>query len=430
MTYKEVTDYLFASIPSFQQIGNGAYKPGLERIEQFCNALGNPQKTYLVIHVAGTNGKGSVSHTIASVLQAAGYHTGLFTSPHLKDFRERIKVDGQMIGEQDVVRFVEHNKTEMEQLELSFFEMSAALAFKYFEECGVEVAVIETGLGGRLDATNIVRPVLSIITNIGLEHTALLGDTIAKIAGEKAGIIKPHTPVVIGESDDESSPVFEAKAAAEEAPICFADRCFECTDQHPTGSGRSMYTLRSTENGSERQLEMDLQGFCQRKNIVTVYTAISILQRYSPLSISNRALRDGCRDAAFSTGLMGRWQTLDYKPFTVCDTGHNAHGLKDVVEQISRQKYNRLFMVVGFVSDKDLTKIIPLMPREATYIFTQSSVARALPVSQLKSKFEEYGITGTAVAGVKNAIAAARAMASADDMIFVGGSTFTVADAL
>lgn len=430
MTYSQATDYLFGSMPSFQNVGSDAYKPGLNRITDFCRLLGNPQKAYVTVHVAGTNGKGSVSHIIASVLQAAGYHTGLFTSPHLKDFRERIRVDGQMIGQHDVVGFVERYRDDMDSLGLSFFEMTAALAFRYFEHCGVEVAVIETGLGGRLDATNIITPAISIITNIGLEHTKLLGDTIAKIAGEKAGIIKHEVPVVIGESNEESDPVFEAKAVEMNAPICFADQAYECRSQIPVGGGRSRYTIAAQGNGTERTLDMDLQGYCQRKNIVTAFTALKIMHDYTPLGFSNRALVEGVRDAAFSTGLMGRWQTIGYSPLTVCDTGHNAHGLRDVMQQVEQQHFERLFMVLGVVSDKDLSLIIPLMPRDAVYVFTQSSVARALPAEQLQKAFAEAGIEGVAVPGVREALEYARSKATPRDMIFVGGSTYTVADAI
>ena len=430
MTYQQTLDYLFNALPSFQNIGSDAYKPGLDNITAFCRRLGNPQRRYRTIHVAGTNGKGSVSHTIASVLQSAGYHVGLFTSPHLLDFRERIRIDGQPIDQNEVISFVERNRETMEQLGLSFFEMTAAMAFKHFERCGVDVAVIETGLGGRLDATNIISPELCVITNIGLEHTDLLGDTIAKIAAEKAGIIKRGTPVIIGESDPESDEVFEQTAITMTAPICFADQAFECVDVKPLGSGRSRYTIRALGNGTERELEYDLQGWCQRKNIVTAFTALKILHDHTDLSINNRALREGFRDAAFQTGLMGRWQSIDTRPLTICDTAHNAHGLADVMEQVQALEASELWMVLGVVADKDVEAILPLMPRNAHYVFTSASVKRALPAEELARRFEGAGLRGEVVEGVRNAIAYAREHAPKDGVVFVGGSTFVVAEAI
>lgn len=430
MTYTETLDYLFHALPSFQNIGSDAYKPGLDNIRRFCRTLGNPQQHYRTIHVAGTNGKGSVSHTIASVLQSAGYHVGLFTSPHLRDFRERIRVDGQMIEESEVIHFVERYRQSMENLGLSFFEMTAALAFKYFERCDVDVAVIETGLGGRLDATNIIAPELCVITNIGLEHTALLGDSIAKIAAEKAGIIKRATPVIIGESHPESDEVFEQTAVTMTAPICFADQAFRCTEVKPIGGGRSRYTIEAVGNGTTRELEYDLEGRCQRKNIITAFTALKILHDHTDLTINNRALREGFRDAAFQTGLMGRWQSIDTAPLTICDTAHNAHGLRDVMEQVTALGGSELWMVLGVVSDKDIDSILPLMPRDAHYVFTAASVERALPAERLASAFAAAGIEGVVVEGVSEAVKYARAHAPKDGVVFVGGSTFVVAEVI
>ena len=430
MTYAETLDYLFHALPSFQNIGSDAYKPGLDNILSFCRTLGNPQRSYRTIHVAGTNGKGSVSHTIASVLQSAGYHVGLFTSPHLLDFRERIRVDGQMIAQEDVVGFVERYKERMEQLGLSFFEMTAALAFKYFERCSVDVAVIEVGLGGRLDATNIITPELSVITNIGLDHTALLGNTIGEIAHEKAGIIKRGVPVIIGESHPESDEVFEQVAVQMTAPICFADQAFECVDVVPVGGGRSRYTIEARGNGTTRELEYDLQGLCQRKNIVTAFTALKILHDHTDLGINNRALREGFRDAAFQTGLMGRWQTIGHEPLTICDTAHNAHGLRDAMAQVVALEAAELWMVLGVVSDKDVDSILPLMPRGAHYVFTRAGVERALPAEVLAERFRVAGIEGEVVGSVAEAVAYARERAPKDGVVYVGGSTFVVAEAL
>lgn len=430
MTYAETLDYLFHALPSFQNIGSDAYKPGLDNILSFCRTLGNPHRSYRTIHVAGTNGKGSVSHTIASVLQSAGYHVGLFTSPHLLDFRERIRVDGQMIAQEDVVGFVERYRGRMEQLGLSFFEMTAALAFKYFERCGVDVAVIEVGLGGRLDATNIITPELSVITNIGLDHTALLGNTIGEIAREKAGIIKRAVPVIIGESHPESDEVFEQVAVQMTAPICFADQAFECVDVVPVGGGRSRYTIEARGNGTTRELEYDLQGLCQRKNIVTAFTALKILHDHTELSINNRALREGFRDAAFQTGLMGRWQTIGHEPLTICDTAHNAHGLRDAMAQVAGLTASELWLVLGVVSDKDVDSILPLMPRGAHYVFTRAGVERALPAEELAARFRAAGIDGEVIGSVREAVAYAREQAPMDGVIYVGGSTFVVAEAL
>lgn len=430
MTYAETLQYLYTSLPSFQNIGSDAYKPGLDNISSFCRTLGNPQRSYHTIHVAGTNGKGSVSHTIASVLQSAGYHVGLFTSPHLLDFRERIRVDGQMIDESEVVGFVERYRSKMESLGLSFFEMTAAMAFKYFERCNVDVAVIEVGLGGRLDATNIITPIMSVITNIGLDHTALLGESIGEIAREKAGVIKRGVPVIIGESDPESDEVFEQVAVEMTAPICFADQAFECTDVVPVGGGRSRYTIEALGNGTTRELEYDLQGLCQCKNIVTAFTALKIMHDHTPLSINNRALREGFRDAAFQTGLMGRWQTIGTSPLTICDTAHNAHGLTDAMAQVSEIATRELWMVLGVVSDKDVDSILPLMPRKAHYVFTRAKVERALPAEVLAAKFKEAGIEGEVVEDVRQAVKYARSRADHQDVIYVGGSTFVVAEAL
>jgi dihydrofolate synthase/folylpolyglutamate synthase len=430
MTYAETLQYLYTSLPSFQNIGSDAYKPGLDNISSFCRTLGNPQRSYHTIHVAGTNGKGSVSHTIASVLQSAGYHVGLFTSPHLLDFRERIRVDGQMIDETEVVGFVERYRTKMESLGLSFFEMTAAMAFKYFERCNVDVAVIEVGLGGRLDATNIITPIMSVITNIGFDHTSLLGETIGEIAREKAGIIKRAVPVIIGESHPESDEVFEQVAVEMTAPICFADQAFECTDVVPIGGGRSRYTIEALGNGTTRELEYDLQGRCQCKNIVTAFTALKIMHDHTPLSINNRALREGFRDAAFQTGLMGRWQTIGTSPLTICDTAHNAHGLTDAMAQVEELATRELWMVLGVVSDKDVDSILPLMPRGAHYVFTRAKVERALPAEVLAAKFKEAGIEGEVVEDVREAVKYARSRADHQDVVYVGGSTFVVAEAL
>ena len=429
MNYAQTLDYLYSSLRSFQDAGGDAYKPGLERIESFMTYLGRPHRHYATVHIAGTNGKGSTSHIIAAVLQAAGFRTGLFTSPHLHDFRERIRVDGTEISEREVVEFVATHRAAMERIGLSFFEMTAAMAFDHFSREGVEVAVIETGLGGRLDATNIITPIASVITNIGLDHTDLLGSTLAEIAAEKAGIIKPEVPVVIGERAPETDPIFERVAHEVGSNLYFAEELFELVAGEG-GVGGSRFTVRRT--GDERQytIEVDLGGEYQRRNIITALGALEVLHRHTQVSISTRALIEGCRDAASTTGLQGRWQRLGERPLVVCDTGHNAHGLRYVTEQLKTLNCKQLYIVLGVVREKDLGAVLPLLPREAHYIFTQAAIARALPAEELAQAAIEVGLRGEVVRGVREAVARARELASVEDAIFIGGSTFTVAEAL
>ncbi len=429
MNYTQTLDFLFRSLPSFEVKGASAYKPGLERISEFCRVLGNPQRNYFTIHVAGTNGKGSVSHLLASILQQAGYRTGLFTSPHLQDFRERIRVDGEMIPKQKVVNFVDKHHDRMVDLKLSFFEMTAALAFDYFAQSDVEVAVIETGLGGRLDATNIILPVLSIITNIGLEHTALLGDTLQKIAAEKGGIVKKSIPLVIGEGDARYNEVLEQIAAANRSRVIYAEREFRCEKSGET-ERTQRFRLERTRDARRYDVELDLLGSYQLHNLVTAAAASDYLHESTPLTISRRAFVEGIRTAAEHTVLRGRWQRLGEEPLTICDTGHNAHGLRYVAEQIAATPHRKLYCVMGFVRDKDLAHILPLLPKEAHYIFTAARTDRALPAETLCAKAAIYGLRGEVVAEVPAAVARARELAEREDMIFIGGSTYVVAEAL
>lgn len=431
MNYSQTLEFLFSSLPAYETAGATAYKPGLERIAAFCRHLGNPQRNFFTIHVAGTNGKGSVSHIIASVLQQAGYRTGLFTSPHLQDFRERIRVDGEMIPKQKVVNFVDKHHDRMVELGLSFFEMTAALAFDYFAQSDVEVAVIETGLGGRLDATNIIVPILSIITNIGMEHTALLGDTPEKIAAEKAGIIKKSIPVIIGEHDERCDPVFAEVAAANKSKLLHAEELFTCTGQEPAGE-RQLFHLHRTRDNHDFEVLLDLAGDYQRHNIITATAAIDFLHQETPLTISRRAFLEGTRDAAAHTSLRGRWQKLGEKPLVICDTGHNAHGMAYVGEQLRRQSrdYAHLYCVLGVVNDKDLAHMFPLLPADAHYIFTQAKTHRAIPAAELAERAAAFGLQGEVVADVQQAVARARELAGPDDMIFIGGSTYVVGEAL
>ena len=429
MNYTQTLEFLFQSLPAFETQGATGYKPGLERISAFCRHIGNPQRNFFTIHVAGTNGKGSVAHIIASVLQQAGYRTGLFTSPHLVDFRERIRVDGEMIPKQKVVNFVDKHHDKMVELELSFFEMTAAMAFDYFAQSDVEVAVIETGLGGRLDATNIIVPILSIVTNIGLEHTALLGDTLQKIAAEKAGIIKKSIPVIVGEADNRYNEVFEQVAAANKSRVIYAEKAFLCEEQHSEGE-HQRFRLRRTRDNQAFEVELDLQGNYQRRNIVTASAAVDFLHEETPLTISRRAYLEGMKNAAANTSLMGRWQKLAEAPLTICDTGHNAHGIAWVARQLRETPHRELYCIIGFVRDKDLAHILPLLPHDAHYIFTQARSERALPAADLTAKAAIYGLHGEAVEQVADALVRARELASAEDMIFIGGSTYVVAEVL
>ena len=430
MNYTETIDYLFSSMPSFQQVGGDAYKPGLERISEFCRSIGNPQRNYFVIHIAGTNGKGSISNMLAAVLQQAGYQTGLFTSPHLTDFRERIRVNGEMIPKQKVVNFVDRYRSDMERLQLSFFEMTAAMAFDYFAQSDVEVAVIETGLGGRLDATNVVQPILSIITNIGLEHTEYLGDSLPKIAREKGGIIKKCTPVVVGEKNANYSLVLEEIAQDRRSEITYAEEAFSLGECGFEGD-KQVVTMTRMRDGYPYQLRLDLLGEYQRKNLVTVATALDILHESTPLSISRRAFVEGVRDVSSLTSFRGRWQVLSSKPLIVCDTAHNEHGVTEIAEQLkARTNSGRLLCVVGFCGDKDFSKMLALMPSDAHYIFTQASIRRAASLEQIAEVASSLKLDFEVAPTVAEALAKAHEQLADEDMLFIGGSTFVVAEAL
>ncbi len=430
MNYTETLDYLFSSMPSFQQVGGDAYKPGLERISEFCRSIGNPQRNYFVIHVAGTNGKGSVSNMLAAVLQQAGYQTGLFTSPHLTDFRERIRVNGEMIPKQKVVNFVDRHKAEMERLQLSFFEMTTAMAFDYFAQSDVEVAVIETGLGGRLDATNIVQPVISVITNIGLEHTEYLGDSLPKIAREKGGIIKKCTPVVVGEKNTNYNLVLEEIAADMHSELIYATEAFSLGECGFEGD-KQVVTLNRMRDGYPYQLRLDLLGEYQRQNLATVATVLDRLHEQTPLSISRRAFVEGVREVTALTSFRGRWQVLSDKPLVVCDTAHNEHGIAEVTKQLNvRTNSGRLLCVMGFCEDKDFSKMLAQMPCDAHYIFTQASIRRAASLEKIAEVATSLELDFEVAPTVEDALAKAKEILTEDDMLFVGGSTFVVAEAL
>lgn len=430
MNYTETLDYLFTSMPSFQQVGGDAYKPGLERIAEFCRSIGNPQRSYFIIHVAGTNGKGSVSNMLAAVLQQAGYQTGLFTSPHLIDFRERIRVNGEMIPKQKVVNFVDRHKAEMERLQLSFFEMTTAMAFDYFAQSDVEVAVIETGLGGRLDATNIVQPILSVITNIGLEHTEYLGDSLPKIAREKGGIIKKCTPVVVGEKNTNYNLVLEEIAEDLRSELIYANEAFEigaCGFEED----KQVVTMTRLRDGYPYQLRLDLLGEYQRQNLATVATVLDKLHESTPLSISRRAFVEGVRMVSQLTSFRGRWQVISEKPLVVCDTAHNEHGISEVAKQLkARTNGGRLLCVMGFCADKDFSNMLAQMPADAHYIFTQASIRRAASLEQIDEVAKALALDFELVPTVAEAMATAQKQLTDEDMLFIGGSTFVVAEAL
>lgn len=428
MNYTQTLDFLFTAMPSFQRVGGDAYKPGLERIAAFCQHMGNPQRNYYTIHVAGTNGKGSVSHILASILREAGYRTGLFTSPHLVDFRERIRVDGEMMPKQKVVNFVDKHREKMQELDLSFFEMTAAMAFDYFAQSDVEVAIIETGLGGRLDATNLIVPMLGVVTNIGMEHTEFLGDTIEKIAAEKAGIIKKSIPVVIGQGSDAYNAVFEQRAEEMRSKVIYAEQEFLLEDVEHFDDRNQHFSVLRTRDNRAFELDIDLLGDYQRHNIITACAAADFLAEQTPLTISRRAFREGIARAAANTGLMGRWQVIADEPYTVCDTGHNADGMRFVASQLESLDADRIFAVMGFAKEKSLEKIMPLLPKKVHYIFTKANIDRARAIEDVAAFADSLGLDYECQPTVKDAVARARSLALASDAIFIGGSNFVVAE--
>ena len=423
MTYDETVNYLYNCAPPFQQVGGAAYKEGLHNTIALDNHLGNPHRKFRTIHVAGTNGKGSCSHTIAAILQSAGYKVGLYTSPHLIDFRERIRVNGKPASKEFVVDFVEKEKGFFEPLQPSFFELTTAMAFTYFAQENVDVAVIEVGLGGRLDCTNIITPDLSIITNISLDHVQFLGNTLEKIAAEKAGIIKEGVPVVIGETTPETITVFQENAHSVGAPIIFAEEEQKIITATPTADG---YTYETTLFGT---LHGELGGDYQVKNTNTVLNAVLQLIA-SGYNISVENIQVGFSTVCSSTGLMGRWQRLQQHPTVICDAGHNLGGVTEIVRQLMRQNYKSLRIVFGMVNDKEIDEVLAIMPKDATYYFTQASIRRALPAEEMQKKAAKYGLQGGNYPTVKEALQAAQSDASPEDFIFIGGSCFIVADLL
>lgn len=410
----------------YQRIGDAAYKADLHNTHQLIALLEHPERHFKTIHVAGTNGKGSVSHLLASVLAEAGYKTGLYTSPHLRDFRERVRINGEMISKEACVRFIEKHRDRFEEMQLSFFEMTVGLAFQYFADEKVDVAVIETGMGGRLDSTNIITPLLSIITNIGFDHTKYLGDTLEKIAAEKAGIIKKNIPIIIGQTQWETKPVLEAKAAAMGAPIVFADQRFDANRIVTSNPHCQTFDLWKDSQPLYEKLELPLLGNYQQKNLITAVCAADALKKY--FSIDDKDIVNGFEAVVQNTGLTGRWQVIHRNPLAIADTGHNVDGIKEVVFQLKLMQFDQLHFVLGMVNDKDIESMLYLLPKDGTYYFCKADIPRALPADELAAKALNLGLKGEVYESVRSAFFSALNAAKSNDLIFVGGSTFVVAE--
>jgi dihydrofolate synthase/folylpolyglutamate synthase len=404
--YKQAVNYLLEQLPMFQRLGAAAYRSDLTNIIKLCDILGNPQKDLKCIHIAGTNGKGSVTHIIASVLQQQGYKVGVFVSPHYKDYRERIKINGQYISKKFVTAFVEENKEKFKDIQASFFEISTAMAFEYFKQKLVDFAVIETGMGGRLDSTNIITPLLSVITNISFDHQQFLGNTLPLIATEKAGIIKPGIPVVIGETQKETQAVFSIKARATKSPIWFADK--------------ELKGLR---------FKTDLQGSYQQKNVPTALMAIEVLKQ-SGVKVSDKAITKGLKNVARNTAFIGRWMIMGKKPLLIFDSAHNQAGIKEVAKNLSKLSFNKMHFVYGTVADKDIAPVLKLLPKNATYYFCKANIPRGLNAGELKQQAAGFKLMGEAYPSVNKALKAALKAAGNKDLVLVSGSVFVVAEAI
>ena len=430
-TYDEVINYLYDHLPYYQRSGQSVYKDSLDNTIALDSMFGHPHKSFRSIHVAGTNGKGSVSHMLASILKEAGYKTGLYTSPHMKDFRERIRINGEMIDKEFVVEFVARflSLNTEKKVEPSFFELTVMMAFDYFSTNQVDIAVIEVGLGGRLDSTNIIRPELSVITNISLDHTYFLGDTLGKIALEKAGIIKRNVHVIIGETHPQTSLIFTGIAKDLGAPIGFADQNFNSGIGLFSIDNRQVFTVRSGGRVAYENIKLDLLGSYQSKNICTVLASVEELRTHG-WTIPETAIRKGLNNVCENTGLMGRWQIIGSNPRIICDTGHNEGGIREVVSQIRQTPYKKLHFIIGMVNDKDIAGVLHLLPNEAIYYFTKASIPRALDEKQLMKMAAFFKLQGSSFPTVQEALAAARQNADIDDLIFVGGSTFVVAEVI
>lgn len=429
LSYAEVHDYIFGQLPMFHRIGAAAYKNNLDTTLALSSLCGTPEKNFPCIHIAGTNGKGSVSNMLAAILQSAGYKTGLFTSPHLRDYRERIRINGEMISEEAVVNFVRNYQEDFEPLHPSFFEWTFALAMQYFSDNKIDIAVVETGMGGRLDSTNITSPLLSIITNIGFDHTQFLGDTLSKIAEEKAGIIKHEVPVVVGRSSEETDVVFIKKAEENNSELMFADKIFSCTNfdqvlEKPFGC---RFSMTRDELLLLKNVYCSLGGLYQKENLQTLFAAIEWLNK-SSFRLTETDIVSGLADVKAHTGFAGRWQVLYEKPLTICDTGHNEDGIQFVVSQLRLVNKGMLRMILGMVNDKDIEKILGLLPADAQYYFCKPDIPRGLEVDVLMSHAKKMGLNGNSFSSVAAALVQAREDSELNDTVFVGGSTFVVAE--
>ena len=429
MNYSETIHYLFSQLPLFTRDGASAYKADLHNTIALCERLDNPQHKFKSIHIGGTNGKGSTSHMLAAVLQTAGYKTGLYTSPHLKNFRERIRINGAMISEQEVIDFVAKHRVDFEEIKPSFFEMTVALAFDFFARNQVDIAVIEVGLGGRLDSTNIITPLLSLITNIGWDHMNILGNTLPLIAAEKAGIIKPGIPVIIGEQQPEVADVFTEKAKKENSPISFASNLQSTVRNHESVNNDELLAITVTgrKDPNAIDLSLDLTGTYQLKNVKTVLRAVDEL-RTQGFTITDEHIKEALHQVKTLTGLHGRWEILSRDPLTICDTGHNPEGIQEVLQNIAAVKYDQLHFVLGVVNDKDISKILAMLPVKATYYFCKPDIPRGLEAESLKLSAESFGLQGDLYPSVKAALLAAQNKAGKNDLVFAGGSTFVVAE--
>ena len=430
MTYTQTLDYLYSQLPMFTRVGTSAFKKDLSNTLALCATMDNPQHKFKSVHVGGTNGKGSTSHMLAAILQVAGYKTGLYTSPHLTDFRERIRVNGQMISEQCVIDFAEQYRPEFERIQPSFFEMTVALAFKVFAEEQVDIAIVEVGLGGLLDSTNVINPLISVITNIGWDHMNILGDALHLIAEQKAGIIKPKTPVVIGEHQPEVAEVFIQTAARQQSALLFASQVWQVSVDALQPDERLLaITAQAASEGDNLALQLDLTGSYQLKNVKTVLSAVRQL-RAQGFTITNQHVITALRQVKVLTGLRGRWDILGTQPLTIADTGHNPDGIAEVMQNIRAQRFKHLHVVLGMVNDKDHGKVLVQLPTQATYYFCRPDIPRGLDAEALQQTALTFGLIGQVYASVKDAIAAAKHAAQPADMIFIGGSTFVVAEAV
>lgn len=421
--YQEALNYMYNQLPMFQRIGSAAYKANLDNTCAICNLLNNPQNSFKTIHVAGTNGKGSTSHMLAAAFQAAGYKTGLYTSPHLKDFRERIKINGSMISKKYVALFIDKYQDDFSGIKPSFFEMTVGLAFQYFSDKKVDIAIIETGLGGRLDSTNVIHPLMSIITNISMDHMSLLGNTLPLIAKEKAGIIKSNTPVIVGETQFEVKSLFLEKAKEKNAQIYFADKIYKVYNHAQT----DCLSVNRNNELYYHKLNPQLKGLYQKKNIATVLLAIELANKCG-YSILKKHAKAAIQNVVDTTGLLGRWQIIQKAPLCIADTGHNEAGIKMVLKQIKQTPYQKLHFVIGMVNDKDISKILSLLPKNAVYYFCKANIPRGLDAQELANMASLFKLNGTVFKSVKLALREAKKRAGKNDLIFIGGSTFTVAE--